>query len=260
MDGFENTHFSFQVLDHPAFRASGIDSPTTPRGCGMIGASGQSSMEIDQITSLVSIFSFGQHIMAAQQRAASSSNSSSCTPLSSSITSISSPMLPTVASSCLSSSLSEPSIQLMSTKHEEKDDDNEEDESDHTSDHISRRVRRRANKKKSASIENAVPGEASDSESDTSSDSGHSSDDHDNSSEDKSSDTADDKSDEEISANESQNEENDEDPGCSDILISQIERKRALSTPSPVPDSFSCGSDNTKTVHADPCMQQVASV
>ena len=97
--------------------------------------------------------------------------------------------------------------------------------------------------------------EDSDSDSDTSSDSGHSSDDHDNSSEDKSSDTADDKSDEEISANESQNEENDE-----DILVSQIERKRTISTPSPVPDSFSCGSDNTKTVHADPCIQQVASV
>jgi len=251
--GYHGETSNNEVLDHPAFRASGIDSPTTPRGCGMIGASGQSSMEIDQITSLVSIFSFGQHIMAAQQRAASSSNSSSCTPLSSSITSISSPMLSTVASSCLSSSLSEPSIQLMSTKHEEKDDDNGEDEIG--SDHISRRVRRRGNKKKSASIENAVPGEASDSESDTSSDSGHSSDDHDNSSEDKSSDTADDKSDEEISANESQNEENDE-----DILISQIERKRTLSTPSPVPDSFSCGSDNTKTVHADPCIQQVASV
>merc|ERR1712141_837486 len=97
--GYHGETSNNEVHDHPAFRASGIDSPTTPRGCGMIGASGQSSMEIDQITSLVSIFSFGQHIMAAQQRAASSSNSSLNTTLPSTVTSLASPMLSTVASS-----------------------------------------------------------------------------------------------------------------------------------------------------------------
>merc|ERR1712083_878073 len=84
---------------HPAFRgttcstntnseisvapASGSSSSTcgTATGAGAIGAVpgvGQ-TMEIDQITSLVSIFSFGQHIMAAA--AAANSNSSNTIPI-----------------------------------------------------------------------------------------------------------------------------------------------------------------------------------
>ena len=226
----------------------------------MIGTNEQSTMEIDQITSLVSIFSF------MQQRAVSSSIFSSNPTLPSSVTSLESPILSTVASSCLSSSLNESAIQLISAKNDviENNNHGEEDEipKDHTSEQMPRRARRLGNKKKSATNENVEAGNGSDSESDTSSDSGHSSDDHDNSSEDKSSDTADDKSDEDISANESINDPN---PDSSDILISQI-GKRSLSSPSPTQaESFSCGGEKTKTcsstanVRSDTCVQ-VASV
>merc|ERR1712018_727927 len=111
---------------------------------------GQPSMEIDQITSLVSIFSFGQHIMAAQQRAASSSNNSTTTSLPSSVTSLTSPMLSTVASSCLTSSLNESAIQLISakkdkaeTKSNDEDEDVENAHKDQSSEPLSRRIRRR---------------------------------------------------------------------------------------------------------------------
>ena len=259
-------------VSHPAFRPSVIESPN--RNCGMMTASnGQpSGMEIDQITSLVSIFSFGQHIMAAQQRAISSaSNNSSTTTLPSSVTSLTSPMLSTVASSCLTSSFNESAIQLISAKKDniETKGNNDEDEEniahkDQSSEQLTRRIRRRGSKKKISTNDASEARVSSDSESDTSSDSGHSSDDHDNSSEDKSSDTADDKSDEDISPNEALNEENESEENNSDILISQL-GKRSLTSPSPTPDSFSCGGEKTKTsspssnVLSDSCVQ-VASV
>ena len=257
-------------MSHPAFRPSVIETPN--RNCGMMASSnGQPSMEIDQITSLVSIFSFGQHIMAAQQRAASSSNNSTTTSLPSSVTSLTSPMLSTVASSCLTSSLNESAIQLISakkdkaeTKSNDEDEDVENAHKDQSSEPLTRRIRRRGSKKKISTNDTSEARASSDSESDTSSDSGHSSDDHDNSSEDKSSDTADDKSDEDISPNEALNEENESDENHSDILISQL-GKRSLTSPSPSSDSFSCGGEKAKgssqssNVHSDSCVQ-VASV
>jgi len=255
-------------LSHPAFRSSVIE-PTSPnRNC----VNGQPSMEIDQITSLVSIFSFGQHIMAAQQRAASSSNNASTTSLSSSVTSLTSPILSTVASSCLTSSLNESALQLLSAKKDKNDSKSSNDEDDEdddaqkeqSSEQKARRIRRRGSKKKINTNDTSEARASSDSESDTSSDSGHSSDDHDNSSEDKSSDTADDKSDEDISSNEALNEENEPEENCSDILITQLS-KRSLTSPSPTSDSFSCGGEKSKassatsSVTSDSCVQ-VASV
>ena len=55
-------HFFLQVF-HPAFRGSAPSGTTESNAEGV--TNGGNTMEIDQITSLVSIFSFGQHIMAA---------------------------------------------------------------------------------------------------------------------------------------------------------------------------------------------------
>jgi hypothetical protein len=263
---------SSNEVSHPAFRGTTTDSSSSNRNCNMVAPNGQSSMEIDQITSLVSIFSFGQHIMAAQQMAASSSTNSSTTTLPCSVTSLASPTLSTVPSSCLSSSLTESTVQLMSTKKDTTNEgNNDKDEEvdiskDRTSEQLPRRIRRRGREKKNATNENAASGEGSDSESDTSSDSGHSSDDHDNLSEDKSSDTADDKSDEDISATESLVEEgvSKEPTSCRDILLTKI-GKRPPTSPSGQTESFSCGGEKTKTsctknVHSEPCHPQVASV
>ena len=255
---------------HPAFRGcSNVDSLSPNRNCGIVTPNGQSSMEIDQITSLVSIFSFGQHIMAAQQMAASSSTNPPITSLPSPIKSVASPSLSTVASSCLSSSLSESKTQLISPKKGTNEDSNGDEKEidiskDHPSETIPRRIRRRGREKKNTTNENTASAEGSDSESDTSSDSGHSSDDHDNSSEDKSSDTADDKSDEDISANESLGEENEQESECGDMLLTKIGKRSLSSSPSSTSDSFSCGGEKTKTsstttVHSEACVQ-VASV
>lgn len=66
--------FSHLQMFHPAFRGS--EEASDPNN--------GNTMEIDQITSLVSIFSFGQHIMAAaaaaKSRTANPSNNSSATP------------------------------------------------------------------------------------------------------------------------------------------------------------------------------------
>jgi len=56
---------------HPAFRGSSSTVTTTSSSPENNAVPGQ-TMEIDQITSLVSIFSFGQHIMAAAAAASSS--------------------------------------------------------------------------------------------------------------------------------------------------------------------------------------------
>merc|ERR1712062_725007 len=68
---------SLNEVFHPAFRGSPPCTPSStpdPSNATVVqtdspvangGGNGQNTMEIDQITSLVSIFSFGQHIMAA---------------------------------------------------------------------------------------------------------------------------------------------------------------------------------------------------
>lgn len=68
---------SLNEVFHPAFRGSPSCTPSStpdPSNATVVqtdspvangGGNGQNTMEIDQITSLVSIFSFGQHIMAA---------------------------------------------------------------------------------------------------------------------------------------------------------------------------------------------------
>merc|ERR1712029_833512 len=68
---------SLNEVFHPAFRGSPsctLSSIPDPSNATVVqtdspvangGGNGQNTMEIDQITSLVSIFSFGQHIMAA---------------------------------------------------------------------------------------------------------------------------------------------------------------------------------------------------
>merc|ERR1719414_1274530 len=61
--GYQSADSSHTEVFHPAFRGS------APSGTAEFNAegvtNGGNTMEIDQITSLVSIFSFGQHIMAA---------------------------------------------------------------------------------------------------------------------------------------------------------------------------------------------------
>lgn len=73
---------SLNEVFHPAFRGSPSCTPSStpeqsPSNATVVqtesqvaSINGQNTMEIDQITSLVSIFSFGQHIMAAAAKAA----------------------------------------------------------------------------------------------------------------------------------------------------------------------------------------------
>jgi len=61
---------------HPAFRGV-ASTPTSQNDGSTVVGSGQ-TMEIDQITSLVSIFSFGQHIMAAAAAANNTRTTSNC--------------------------------------------------------------------------------------------------------------------------------------------------------------------------------------
>ena len=128
---------------HPAFRGV-ADTTTSPAAGSTLGTNGN-AMEIDQITSLVSIFSFGQHIMAAAA-AANSTNNSSATASSSSVGSEVQPVdSRTAVPASGQDGAGGGSVEETAKKESSED---------------------------------------SDSESDTSSDSGHSSDDHDNAKED----------------------------------------------------------------------------